>query len=289
MLTPALLKSVSVPHVFALRAGRMAAPAVHRLRVLVDMDGVLADFEGGLLRGFLASYPGDPHIELSERRGFSAREQYSSLREDLGDKAASVYESPGFFLSLDPIPGAIEAMQEMIQMPNTEVFICTSPLRKYEYCISEKVGTLPFHIALLLKFHSCSLLLGLLLLLVGLLRCHVKLPEQANGCHSAPSKYSWTEKHLGPRFVERLILTRDKTVVSADLLLDDKDVVTGVEPNPGWEHILFSCCHNKHLKLQPPRRRLESWSDDWRAILESKRPNDVKKNGAHTSTGMPNY
>nr|XP_056719352.1 5'(3')-deoxyribonucleotidase, cytosolic type [Euleptes europaea] len=199
----------------------MAGVAAPPLRVLVDLDGVLADFEGGLRRGFLASYPGDPHVELAERRGFSAREQYRCLREDLGDKAANVYESPGFFLSLDPIPGAIEAMQEMIQMPNTEVFICTSPLRKYQYCI--------------------------------------------------PEKYSWTEKHLGPRFVERIILTRDKTVVSADLLFDDKDVVTGVEPNPSWEHILFSCCHNKHLKLQPPRRRLESWTDDWRAILESKR------------------
>ncbi|XP_054834570.1 5'(3')-deoxyribonucleotidase, cytosolic type [Eublepharis macularius] len=199
----------------------MACRAARPFRVLVDMDGVLADFEGGLLRGFLASYPGDPHIELTERRGFSAREQYRCLREDLGDKAASVYESPGFFLGLDPIPAAIEAIQEMVQMPNTDVFICTSPLRRYEYCI--------------------------------------------------PEKYSWIEKHLGPGFVERLILTRDKTVVSADLLFDDKDVVTGVEPNPSWEHILFSCCHNRHLKLQTPQRRLESWTDDWRAILESKR------------------
>ncbi|XP_032995169.1 5'(3')-deoxyribonucleotidase, cytosolic type [Lacerta agilis] len=195
--------------------------AARSLRVLVDMDGVLADFEGALLRGFSAAFPGEPRVELAQRRGFLALEQYRSLREDLGVKVASVYESPGFFLGLDPIPGAIEAMQEMIQMPNTEVFICTSPIRKYEYCVQEK--------------------------------------------------YSWVQKHLGPKYVERIILTRDKTVVSADLLFDDKDAVKGVEPNPSWEHILFSCCHNKHLKLQPPRRRLESWTDDWRAILESKR------------------
>ncbi|XP_007445067.1 5'(3')-deoxyribonucleotidase, cytosolic type [Python bivittatus] len=198
-------------------AGGAAAP----LRVLVDMDGVLSDFEGGLLRGFVASYPGEPHVELAQRKGFSALDQYRSLREDLGEKIASVYESPGFFLSLQPIPGATEAMHEMIQMPNTEVFICTSPIRKYEYCVAEK--------------------------------------------------YRWVAKHLGPQFVERLILTRDKTVVSADLLFDDKDTIKGVEPNPSWEHILFSCCHNKHLKLQPSQRRLESWADDWKAILESKR------------------
>uniref|UniRef100_A0A8D0GQG9 5', 3'-nucleotidase, cytosolic n=1 Tax=Sphenodon punctatus TaxID=8508 RepID=A0A8D0GQG9_SPHPU len=198
-------------------AGSRALP----LRVLVDMDGVLANFEAGVLRGFLARYPGEPHVELEERKGFSVREQYRCLREDLGAKVASVYESPGFFLGLDPIPGAIEAMQEMIRMPDTEVFICTSPLQKYEYCVQEK--------------------------------------------------YKWVEKHLGPQFVEQLILTRDKTIVSADLLFDDKDTVKGVEPNPSWEHLLFTCCHNTHLELQPPRRRLLSWANDWRAILASNR------------------
>uniref|UniRef100_A0A8C4JWR3 5', 3'-nucleotidase, cytosolic n=1 Tax=Dromaius novaehollandiae TaxID=8790 RepID=A0A8C4JWR3_DRONO len=103
----------------------------------------------------------------------------------------------------------------------TEVFICTSPLRKYEHCILEK--------------------------------------------------YKWVEKHLGPEFVERIILTRDKTIVSADLLFDDKDTIRGAELNPSWEHILFTCCHNKHIQLKPPCRRLLSWADDWRAIVESKR------------------
>ncbi|XP_039357394.1 5'(3')-deoxyribonucleotidase, cytosolic type [Mauremys reevesii] len=205
----------------------MAGSAASRVRALVDMDGVLADFEGGVLRAFLARYPGEPHVELAERRGFSVRDQYRCLREDLGAKVASVYESPGFFLGLEPIPGAIEAMQEMIHMQDTEVFICTSPLLKYEHCILEK--------------------------------------------------YSWVEKHLGPEFVERLILTRDKTIVSADLLFDDKDTIKGAEPKPSWEHILFTCCHNKHLELQTPRRRLQSWADDWRGIVESKRRSNTEK------------
>ncbi|NXX80535.1 NT5C protein, partial [Urocolius indicus] len=131
----------------------------------------------------------------------------------LQDKVASVYESPGFFLGLDPIPGALEAVQEMMHMKDT------------------------------LGFSLCFL----------------------------PLQYQWVEKHLGPEFVERMILTRDKTVVSADLLFDDKDTIRGVEPSPRWEHILFTCCHNRHVPLPAPRRRLLSWHDDWKGILDSKR------------------
>lgn len=125
-----------------------------------------------------------------------------------------------------------------------------------------------------------------------------------------PPQFSWVDKHLGPQFVERIILTRDKTVVLGDLLIDDKDTilgwicfsreppgiwpagtgeraqkttsspiacclspvpVPGQEETPAWEHILFTCCHNQHLALPPAKRRLLSWSDDWREIIESKR------------------
>lgn len=137
------------------------------------------------------------------------------------DKVASVYEAPGFFLDLEPIPGALEAMREMNDMQDTQVFICTSPLMKYDHCVQEK--------------------------------------------------YRWVEKHLGPQFVERIILTRDKTMISGDLLIDDKEVIQGHEESPSWEHILFTCCHNQHLALPPPRRRLRSWSDNWREIIDSKR------------------
>lgn len=57
------------------------------LRVLVDMDGVVADFEGAVLRGFSARFPAEPRVELAARSGFSVREQYRGLRRDLAVSA----------------------------------------------------------------------------------------------------------------------------------------------------------------------------------------------------------
>ncbi|CAL8284763.1 unnamed protein product [Merluccius merluccius] len=192
-----------------------------RLRVLVDMDGVLADFEGGFLRKFRSRFPAEPYVPLEDRRGFWVSAQYGLLRGDLSEKAISIWESQNFFMDLDPLPGAVEAIKEMSKMENTDVFLCTSPIKHYHHCPYEK--------------------------------------------------YAWVERHLGPDFLAQVILTSDKTVVTGDLLIDDKPDIHGVEARPAWEHILFTACHNKHQDLDPAQRRLQSWGDDWRAILDSKR------------------
>ena len=46
-------------------------------------------------------------------------------------------------------------------------------------------------------------------------------------------QYAWVEKHFGPDFLEQMVLTRDKTVVSADLLIDDRVDITGKWPAAG--------------------------------------------------------
>ncbi|XP_075421977.1 5'(3')-deoxyribonucleotidase, mitochondrial isoform X4 [Ascaphus truei] len=200
------------------RARSSSAAPARRLRVLVDMDGVLADFEGGFLKKYRARYPDEPYIALEDRRGFWVSEQYEHLRPGLCEKAISIWEAKNFFLDLDPISGAVEAVKEMANLENTDVFICTSPIKRYRHCPYEK--------------------------------------------------YSWVEKHLGHEFLDLIVLTRDKTVVSADLLIDDRPDITGAELNPSWEHVLFSACHNQLVLLTAPSRRLPSWSDDWKGILD---------------------
>lgn len=57
--------------------------SAEKLRVLVDMDGVLADFEGGFLKKYRRKYPSEPYIPLEDRRGFWVSSQYGRLRSDL--------------------------------------------------------------------------------------------------------------------------------------------------------------------------------------------------------------
>lgn len=76
-------------------------------------------------------------------------------------------------------------------------------------------------------------------------------------------KYAWVEEHLGHRWTKRIILTKDKTLVHGDILIDDKPQVEGLMV-PTWEHVLFDQPYNRDI---PRRRRLRKWAD-WRCLFD---------------------
>ncbi len=79
--------------------------------------------------------------------------------------------------------------------------------------------------------------------------------------HSASEKLEWIASHLGDAWVHRTILTRDKTLVQGDVLIDDNPRVAGV-CTPPWEHILFDQPYHQDV----PKRRL-NW-ENYREILD---------------------
>ncbi len=161
--------------------------------ILVDMDGVIADFEGEFLKRWRANHPEKSYVSHEERKGFWLREQYPlEYREFVQE----IYHAPGFYYGLPAIEGSLEALAYMLEQGHN-VRICTSPmLPKYENCVLEK--------------------------------------------------YHWLADHLGSAWVERMIMTKDKTMVRGDILIDDMPEVKG-SLTPLWEHIVYTQNYNKDI------------------------------------------
>lgn len=177
------------------------------MRILIDMDDVLADFDGEFLKRWRERHPEKMYVPLEERKTFYVKESYP---EELSPLVTEIYAEPSFFRTLPPINGAIQAAKEMEQM-GLELFICTSPLNAYKNCVLEK--------------------------------------------------YEWVDAHLGSDWVQRIILTKDKTLIRGDYLIDDKPEITGVEKNPSWQHILYDRPYNRDVN----KKRL-TWSN-WREVI----------------------
>jgi 5'-nucleotidase len=81
-----------------------------------------------------------------------------------------------------------------------------------------------------------------------------------------PEKLAWVEKHLGESWVDRVIITKDKTLVGDPLrqcvLVDDRPGVAGLVKPPLWQQVLFDAPYNRTTTAP----RMTSWSD-WRQVL----------------------
>ena len=110
--------------------------------ILVDQDGVLADFERGFLENYRAKYPDELFVPLKDRKSFYIKEDYP---KNLKSKIEEIHFAKGFYLNLPPIEGAIRGFKELCES-GFDVFICTAPLSRYENCVLEKYEWVEKHL-----------------------------------------------------------------------------------------------------------------------------------------------
>lgn len=94
--------------------------------ILVDMDGVIVDFEEGFLRGWRKRYPKLQFVPLERRKTQKIKDNYPA---EYSSKIEDIYNKPGFYKTLKAIPQAVEALTIMQQLVG-DVFICSTPLSK---------------------------------------------------------------------------------------------------------------------------------------------------------------
>jgi 5'-nucleotidase len=89
--------------------------------------------------------------------------------------------------------------------------------------------------------------------------CTSPLTEYAN---CVLEKYQWAEEKLGWDWTKKIILTKDKTLVRGDILIDDNPNPKGALA-PVWEHIIYDFPYNREVK---DKRRL-TW-ENWQEVLK---------------------
>lgn len=118
-------------------------PAVgwERPVLLVDMDGVLADFDGALWEGTKDLVEYDIESLEDQRHRFLTDHLGSQFDRRL---VRGVVERPGWFRDLPVMVGALEAMEE-IRETGVEIWVCTKPLEANPSCRDDKGAWLREH------------------------------------------------------------------------------------------------------------------------------------------------
>ena len=130
----------------------MNTPPSRKIRVLIDMDGVIANFEKHLMDIYKKDYPDLPILPGDQRRGLFIDKQY---RKEFGHDAClamqDIMTRQNFFKDLEPIPEAVHAVNQLLKSPLYDCSICTAPITHNKYCTSEKMEWIKTHFGS--KFH----------------------------------------------------------------------------------------------------------------------------------------
>ncbi|KAA8498271.1 putative 5'(3')-deoxyribonucleotidase [Porphyridium purpureum] len=107
-----------------------------RRTVLIDMDNTLVDFDKEFTKRWLMLRPSDDPNVVLERKLFELEENFAN--DDDRRLAERIMGTSGFYIEFEPMPGAIQAVREMVRNGLNVVF-CTAPHPlQYESCVKEK-------------------------------------------------------------------------------------------------------------------------------------------------------
>lgn len=178
------------------------------LPILLDQDGVLADFVDGLFFELKQFTPHELYKLLPNPRTLpkfyveecveTGDERHDKLLKDLINEVTS--DRVGLFDRLPPMAGATffaPMLKEKTKALGIGVRVCTSPM-----------------------------------------------VENAT-CHSDKAK--WLARVLGPSWAKEAIMTSDKTLVQGLVLVDDKPIIKGTVERPTWEHVIFDASYNQGI------------------------------------------
>jgi 5'-nucleotidase len=111
----------------------------HSREVLVDMDGVLAEFDAGVEAIVSVAHPDIATVR--PRQQFYLHQDYP---EEHHLAIKGIWQADGFYRHLGVLDGATEGWSTIIEA-GFEPRICSSPIPQNPNCVSEKKGWLEEH------------------------------------------------------------------------------------------------------------------------------------------------
>ena len=179
--------------------------------ILIDMDGVFADFVEGFYRLAKFKYP-DVYEALPAPDSLTDFYIENSIKDpELKEASKLIACDPSLFYLIPPMKDAINGMKKLKEEAakhNIKIFICTAPHKENK--------------------------------------------------DSYKSKAEWIDSYLGREWLDQLIITRDKSIINAAVLVDDKPDPLG-QCIPTWKHVLFRQSYNESITDKP---FMKDWSDE---------------------------